>query len=158
MIIPLMAAELFGLRRMGRVMGIVLTADGVAEAVVPMAVATLRDRTGSYGPGFALLVSLAFVGAAAVAFLPTPRGRRVYNDAETVENSAVAHARPSINKRLRETQKKERQAHKAERRSQRAEERKGRPPEATAEDPDLAGIVPGPQPVPWADELTEEEK
>ena len=70
MIIPLMAAELFGLRRMGRVMGIVLTADGVAEAVVPMAVATLRDRLGSYGPGFALLVSLAFVGAAAVAFLP----------------------------------------------------------------------------------------
>jgi len=70
MIIPLMAAELFGLRRMGRVMGIVLTADGVAEAVVPMAVATLRDRTGSYGPGLALLVSLAFVGAAAVAFLP----------------------------------------------------------------------------------------
>ena len=70
----------------------------------------------------------------------------------------MAHARPSINKRLRETQKKERQAHKAERRSQRAEERKGRPLEASAEDPDLAGIVPGPQPVPWADELTEEEK
>jgi sugar phosphate permease len=74
MIIPLMAAELFGLRRMGRVMGIVLTADGVAEAVVPMAVATLRDRTGSYGPGFALLVSLAFLGAAAVAFLPRRAG------------------------------------------------------------------------------------
>ena len=70
----------------------------------------------------------------------------------------MAHARPSINKRLRETQKKERQAHKAERRSQRAEERKGRPSEVTAEDPDLAGIVPGPQPVPWADELGEEEK
>jgi sugar phosphate permease len=70
MIIPLMAAELFGLRRMGRVMGIVLTADGVAEAVVPMAVATLRDRMGSYGPGFALLVSLAALGAVAVALLP----------------------------------------------------------------------------------------
>ena len=79
MIIPLMAAELFGLRRLGRVMGIVLTADGVAEAVVPMAVATLRDRLGSYGPGFALLVSLAFVGAAAVAFLP----RRATTDAWT---------------------------------------------------------------------------
>jgi MFS family permease len=73
MIIPLMAADLFGLRRMGRVMGIVLTADGVAEAVVPMAVATLRDRTGSYGPGFALLVALAAVGAVAVSFLPRPR-------------------------------------------------------------------------------------
>jgi sugar phosphate permease len=70
MIIPLMAAELFGLRRMGRVMGIVLTADGVAEAVVPMAVAALRDRSGSYGPGFALLVGLAVLGAAAVSLLP----------------------------------------------------------------------------------------
>jgi sugar phosphate permease len=70
MIIPLMAAELFGLRRMGRVMGIVLTADGVAEAVVPMAVAALRDSSGSYGPGFALLVGLAALGALAVSFLP----------------------------------------------------------------------------------------
>ncbi len=70
MIIPLMAAELFGLRVMGRLMGIILTADGVAEAVVPMAVATLRDHTGSYAPGFALLVALAALGAVGVAFLP----------------------------------------------------------------------------------------
>ncbi len=73
MIIPLMAAELFGLARMGRVMGIVLTADGVAEAVVPMTVATLRDRTGSYTPGFTLLVALAALGALAVALLPSRR-------------------------------------------------------------------------------------
>ncbi|HSB62388.1 MAG TPA: MFS transporter, partial [Vicinamibacteria bacterium] len=58
MIIPLMAAELFGLRVMGRLMGLVLTADGVAEAVVPLGVATLRDSAGSYTPGFALLVLL----------------------------------------------------------------------------------------------------
>jgi len=70
MIIPLMAADLFGLKRMGRVMGIVLTADGVAEAVVPMAVATLRDRIGSYAPGFALLVTLAVLGAGAISLLP----------------------------------------------------------------------------------------
>jgi len=70
MIIPLMAAELFGLQRMGRVMGIVLTADGVSEAVVPMAVAALRDRASSYGPGFALLVALAVLGAVAVSLLP----------------------------------------------------------------------------------------
>jgi MFS family permease len=72
MIIPLMAAELFGVHRMGRVMGIVLTADGVAEAVVPMAVATIRDQGGSYGPGFGLLVALAAVGAVAVSLLPRP--------------------------------------------------------------------------------------
>jgi len=70
MIIPLMAAELFGVRMLGRVMGIVITADNVAEATVPMAVAAIRDRAGSYGPGFALLVGLAVMGAAAVAFLP----------------------------------------------------------------------------------------
>jgi MFS family permease len=70
MIIPLMAAELFGLRVMGRVMGVVLAADGVAEAVMPLAVATLRDHYGSYTNGFLLLVVLAAAGAVAVAFLP----------------------------------------------------------------------------------------
>ena len=70
----------------------------------------------------------------------------------------MAHARPSVNKRLRETQKKEKQAAKAERRAQRAEEKKLRPHEKGDVDPDIAGIVPGPQPVPWADELTEDEK
>jgi MFS-type transporter involved in bile tolerance (Atg22 family) len=52
------------------VMGIVLTADGVAEAVVPMTVATLRDHTGSYSAGFAVLMMLAALGALAVLALP----------------------------------------------------------------------------------------
>jgi hypothetical protein len=55
---------------MGRLMGIVLAADGVAEAVVPMVVASTRDAAGSYRPGFALLVGLAVVGAIGVALLP----------------------------------------------------------------------------------------
>jgi MFS family permease len=73
MIIPLMAAEMYGVAIMGRVMGLVLTADGVAEALVPMIVAGIRDRTGSYDGSFAVLVALAAVGAAAVAFLPRQR-------------------------------------------------------------------------------------
>jgi MFS family permease len=73
MIIPLIAADLFGIRALGRLMGIVLTADGVSEAVVPMLVATLRDRTGTYGPGFGLLVLLAALGAVAVTLLPATR-------------------------------------------------------------------------------------
>ena len=44
MIIPLMAAEMYGVAIMGRVMGVVLTADSVSEAVVPMIVAGLRDE------------------------------------------------------------------------------------------------------------------
>ena len=63
----------FKRERFWLLMGIVLTADGVAEALVPMAVATIRDETGSYTLGFALLVTLAALGALAVAFLP---GRR----------------------------------------------------------------------------------
>ena len=71
MIIPLMAAELFGLRIMGRLMGLVLTADGVAEAVTPMLVAGVRDHSGSYNGGFLLLVALAALGALCVSLLPS---------------------------------------------------------------------------------------
>ena len=70
MIIPLMAADLYGVAIMGRVMGVVLTADSVSEALVPMFVASLRDQTGSYTSGFLVLVTLAAVGALAVSLLP----------------------------------------------------------------------------------------
>jgi sugar phosphate permease len=73
LIIPLMAGELFGLGVPGRVMGIVLTADGVAEATAPMLVGNLRDRFGSYNAGFMLLVGAALVGASAIALLPSNR-------------------------------------------------------------------------------------
>jgi sugar phosphate permease len=70
MIIPLMAAELFGVRIMGRVMGLVLTADGLAEAFSPMLVARLRDSSANYANGFAVLIILAIIGIIAVAMLP----------------------------------------------------------------------------------------
>ncbi len=70
MIIPLMAAELFGLKVMGRIMGLVITADGVAEALAPMLAAWLRDKSGSYANGFAALIVLAIIGTIAVSLLP----------------------------------------------------------------------------------------
>ena len=70
MIIPLMAGQLFGVETLGRVMGIVLTADGVAEATAPMLVGYLRDSSGSYTTGFITLVATAVVGAIAIALLP----------------------------------------------------------------------------------------
>jgi MFS family permease len=75
LIIPLMAAELFGVAVLGRVMGIVVTADGVAEAVSPMFVGYLRDVTGNYSAGFIWLICVALVGAIAVSLLPHDRGR-----------------------------------------------------------------------------------
>ena len=70
MIIPLMAAELFGVKVMGRVMGLVITADGLAEAFAPMLAAWLRDRSGSYANGFAALIILAVIGTIAISMLP----------------------------------------------------------------------------------------
>ena len=71
MIIPLMAADLFGVMALGRLMGVVLTADTIAESTAPMLVAAIRDHTGSYATGFVVLVTLAAIGAAAVAMLPS---------------------------------------------------------------------------------------
>jgi hypothetical protein len=82
---------------------------------------------------------------------------RVTNRGRSGQNGTVAgHTRPSVNKRLREAQKKERQAAKAERRAQRAADREKRTPAADGEDPDIAGIVPGPQALPWEDDEPEE--
>ncbi|HJZ41748.1 MAG TPA: MFS transporter [Bacteroidales bacterium] len=70
MIIPLMAAELFGVRVMGRIMGIILTFDGLAEAFAPMLVGALRDRMGSYTYGFSALMILGIFGIITVSMLP----------------------------------------------------------------------------------------
>ncbi len=71
MIIPLMAADLFGVRALGRTMGIILVADGIAESVFPMLVGALyNDATKSYAVGFTLLIGLALSGAIIVSFLP----------------------------------------------------------------------------------------
>jgi sugar phosphate permease len=70
MIIPLMAAELFGVKVLGRLLGVILTADGVAEATFPMLVGYLRDTTGSYRTGFVVLIAVALAGTLAISLLP----------------------------------------------------------------------------------------
>jgi hypothetical protein len=49
-------------------------------------------------------------------------------------------------KRKKELARKEKQKKKAERRDERERSKADRPPGETEEDPDIAGIVPGPQP------------
>jgi sugar phosphate permease len=71
MIIPLMAADLFGIKALGRTMGIILVADGIAESLFPVLVGHLYDEaTKSYATGFLFLIGLALLGALIVAFLP----------------------------------------------------------------------------------------
>jgi MFS family permease len=73
MIIPLMTAEIFGVRLLGRLMGVILTADGIAEAVSPMILGHLRDVSGNYRNGFLALIGMALLGAVAVTALPKTR-------------------------------------------------------------------------------------
>ncbi len=71
MIIPLMAGDLFGVRALGRIMGIILVADGVAESLFPMLLGALyNDVTKSYLVGFIILILTALAGAIIVSFLP----------------------------------------------------------------------------------------
>lgn len=65
----------------------------------------------------------------------------------------VNRARPARNKRERERAKQEKQKEKAQKRVE-AKMRKGPSGSgASGEDPDIAGIVPGPQASPWGEEF-----
>ncbi|MEI7423607.1 MAG: MFS transporter [Prolixibacteraceae bacterium] len=78
MIIPLMAADLFGIRALGRIMGIILVADGIAESLFPMLVGRLYDVSSeSYFTGFIFLIGLALLGAVIVSFLPKTKGAEI---------------------------------------------------------------------------------
>jgi MFS family permease len=92
LIIPLIAAELFGVKVLGRLMGVLVTADGVAEALVPFGIADLRDRLGNYRVGFAVLIAIALLGALAVAFLPRKRLETASEAASTTGSVAPAKA------------------------------------------------------------------
>lgn len=71
MIIPLMAGDLFGVNTLGRVMGIILVADGLAESLSPMMVGAMyNEASRSYTLGFTVLIIIAIAGAFIVSFLP----------------------------------------------------------------------------------------
>ena len=55
---------------------------------------------------------------------------------------------PSVNKRQKERDRQEKQKDKQAKRQERAAEKAARPAGEEGEDPDIAGIVPGPQPRP----------
>jgi len=73
MIIPLMTAEIFGIEVLGRLLGVILTAGGVAESLAPWLTGRLRDSSGSYRESCFVLVGAALLGGVAVLCLPRPR-------------------------------------------------------------------------------------
>jgi MFS family permease len=73
MMIPLMAADLFGTHALARVMGILLPTDSIAQTVCPLLAGLLYARAGSYAPVLLFVTALAAAGAFAVCFLPSRR-------------------------------------------------------------------------------------
>jgi hypothetical protein len=61
-------------------------------------------------------------------------------------------ARPTHQKREREKARRERQQQKLAKRAEANARRAAAPPPTGSEDPDIAGIRPGPQPSPWEDQ------
>ena len=60
---------------------------------------------------------------------------------------------PSMNKRLKERQRQEKQKEKAAKRQERNATKGDRPESADGVDPDIAHIVPGPQPIEEEDQV-----
>jgi MFS family permease len=77
MLIPLLTAQCFGVASLGRLMGIILTSDAIAQALTPVLVGRLYDVQKSYATGFTLVTVMAALGAVAIAFVPvTPTTAR----------------------------------------------------------------------------------
>jgi hypothetical protein len=66
--------------------------------------------------------------------------------------------KPTLQKRAKERARQEKRKQKEERRASAKQQRASSPRREGEEDPDIAGIVPGPQPSPWGlDEELEDE-
>ena len=76
MLIPLMAADLFGLRSLGRAMSAILPADTVTQFWFPNLIAQLRAAWGGYGSALWVSCLMAGLGAIAIAALPGKRAER----------------------------------------------------------------------------------
>ena len=71
MLIPLVTARSFGVASLGRLMGVILTADAIGQAFAPVAVGRLFDLHRNYNWGFALLTAAALTAALAATLIRT---------------------------------------------------------------------------------------
>ncbi|MDQ6758313.1 MAG: MFS transporter [Acidobacteriota bacterium] len=70
MLIPLMAADQFGVNSLPRAMAVILPVNTIGQTWFPYFVALLRDKFGSYNIAMGAVFGLAMLGALAIALLP----------------------------------------------------------------------------------------
>ena len=73
MLIPLMAAEQFGVNSLARAMAIILPANTIGQTWLPYFVSMLREHFGSYTFPMGFVFGIAILGAIAIAILPNQK-------------------------------------------------------------------------------------
>ena len=95
MLIPLMAADLFGVRSLARAMSGILPADTVGQYWLPNLVAQLRAAWGGYGSALWVACGIAALGAAAIAALPWRREPAPAAEPDSLPAVGVDASRPA---------------------------------------------------------------
>jgi MFS family permease len=70
MLIPLMAAEQFGVNSLPRAMAVILPVNTIGQTWLPFLVSYLRERYGNYNLPMSVVFGIAMVGAVAIMLLP----------------------------------------------------------------------------------------
>lgn len=70
MLIPLMAAEQFGVNTLARAMAVILPVNTIGQTWLPYFVSALREHYGNYVGPMAVVFGVAMVGALAIAVMP----------------------------------------------------------------------------------------
>ncbi|MBY0373183.1 MAG: MFS transporter [Bryobacteraceae bacterium] len=73
MLIPLMAAEQFGVNSLARAMAIILPTDTIGQTWFPFLVAKLHENFGGYGFALNFVFALSAIGALAIMLLPSKK-------------------------------------------------------------------------------------
>ena len=71
MLIPLMAADQFGVNSLARAMAVILPVNTIGQTWLPYFVSILRDRYGSYSVAMSAVLAIAACGAISIAVLPS---------------------------------------------------------------------------------------
>ena len=71
MLIPLMAAEQFGVNTLARAMAVILPVNTIGQTWCPYLVSALRERYGSYVAPMTVVFAIAMIGALAIAVMPS---------------------------------------------------------------------------------------
>lgn len=95
MLIPLMAAEQFGVNSLARAMAIILPVNTIGQTWFPYFVSVLRDNFGNYAVAMGTVLAVALIGAASIMILP----RQTTPAMESIPDLQTAHA-PRANSAL----------------------------------------------------------